>query len=125
MACHASGLNSIPGEEKHTLRKDALQRYNLYSAGAIADQVHVLADSGALVRACVRCALDARRTTRCLPLTQCRTPRCLTRALPAPPRMQVRVGKDAMPPFGDGALSEREIAAVAAFVLDQAERDAW
>lgn len=29
-----------------------------------------------------------------------------------------------MPPF-EGALSEREIAAVAAFVFDQAARDAW
>ncbi len=38
--------------------------------------------------------------------------------------LQVRSGKDAMPPF-QGSLSDEEIAAVAAFVYDQAAKDLW
>ena len=46
--CHAGGLNNIPGEEKHTLKRDALQKYGLFSQQAIESQVHILADGGAL-----------------------------------------------------------------------------
>ncbi|KAI7845050.1 hypothetical protein COHA_001416 [Chlorella ohadii] len=84
--CHAGGLNNIPGEEKHTLKRDALEKYGLFSQQAIESQVHVLADGGAL--------------------------------------RQVRSGKDAMPPF-QGSLSDEEIAAVAAFVYDQAAKALW
>lgn len=37
--CHAGGLNNIPGEEKHTLKRDALQKYGLFSQQAIESQV--------------------------------------------------------------------------------------
>ena len=37
--CHAGGLNKIAGEEKHTLKKDALLKYNLFSVDAIVNQV--------------------------------------------------------------------------------------
>ena len=40
------------------------------------------------------------------------------------PDLQVRSGKDAMPPF-QGSLSDDEIAAVAAFVYNQAAKDLW
>ncbi len=55
--CHAGGLNNIPGEEKHTLKRDALEKYGLLSQQAIESQVHVLADGGALrqVLCCARC----------------------------------------------------------------------
>lgn len=46
--CHAGGLNNIPGEEKHTLKRDALEKYGLFSQQAIESQVHILADGGAL-----------------------------------------------------------------------------
>ncbi|KAI7845051.1 hypothetical protein COHA_001416 [Chlorella ohadii] len=72
--CHAGGLNNIPGEEKHTLKRDALEKYGLFSQQAI--------------------------------------------------ESQVRSGKDAMPPF-QGSLSDEEIAAVAAFVYDQAAKALW
>ncbi|GAB4820229.1 hypothetical protein N2152v2_007275 [Parachlorella kessleri] len=38
--CHAGGLNNIAGEEKHTLKKDALLKYNLFSVDAIVNQVN-------------------------------------------------------------------------------------
>lgn len=38
--------------------------------------------------------------------------------------MQVRAGKDAMPPFRE-VLTPQEIEAVAAFVFDQAAGDKW
>lgn len=46
--CHAGGLNNIPGEEKHTLKRDALEKYGLFSQQAIESQVHILAEGGAL-----------------------------------------------------------------------------
>ncbi|PSC71599.1 hypothetical protein C2E20_5054 [Micractinium conductrix] len=38
-ACHTGGLNNIAGEEKHTLKRDALEKYKLYSTDAIEGQV--------------------------------------------------------------------------------------
>lgn len=40
--CHAGGLNNIAGEEKHTLKRDALEKYKLYSEEAIAGQVRLI-----------------------------------------------------------------------------------
>ncbi|PRW56639.1 cytochrome c6 isoform B [Chlorella sorokiniana] len=37
--CHMGGLNNIPGEEKHTLKRDALEKYGLFSQQAIESQV--------------------------------------------------------------------------------------
>ncbi|PRW56638.1 cytochrome c6 isoform A [Chlorella sorokiniana] len=55
--CHMGGLNNIPGEEKHTLKRDALEKYGLFSQQAIESQVHILADGGALRQ--VRSGKDA------------------------------------------------------------------
>ncbi|KAL4457673.1 hypothetical protein ABPG75_012538 [Micractinium tetrahymenae] len=38
--CHAGGLNNIAGEEKHTLKRDALEKYGLFSPEAIISQVN-------------------------------------------------------------------------------------
>jgi len=46
--CHAGGLNNIAGEEKHTLKRDALERYGLYDLEAITTQVHLISISQVL-----------------------------------------------------------------------------
>lgn len=64
--CHAGGLNSIAGEEKHTLKRDALERYNLYSVEGIATQVHFLG----LDKVCAQRALRAQTVWHAL--SRCR-----------------------------------------------------
>lgn len=49
--CHAGGLNNIAGEEKHTLKRDALEQYGLYDLEAITTQVHLIAISQVLTSA--------------------------------------------------------------------------
>lgn len=170
--CHAGGLNNIPGEEKHTLKRNALEHYRLFSSEAIESQVHVLTDGGALrqvLHLCrtsrLRVRSDAGAAAACVPLGMhdacppqtnlglavtapcghpagsarraqdpCRSTGRPVPALTPPPSSspppapraapQVRAGKDAMPPFQD-SLSDEEIAAVAAFVYNQAAKDLW
>ncbi len=69
-ACHAGGLNRVVAAK--TLKKDALEKYDMYSVEKIA--------------------------------------------------YQIKKGKNAMPAFGK-KLSDEEIQAIAAYVIDQAEHN--